>query len=46
MVYAEEVSVLLFMIKSFCKFVSEGKLMVAKCEKCVEVMLPLRPACL
>jgi len=34
-----------FGIESFYKFVGEGKLMGAKCNKCGEVMLPPRPVC-
>jgi len=34
-----------FGIESFYKFVGEGKLMGAKCNKCGEVMLPPRPIC-
>lgn len=34
-----------FGIESFYKFVGEGKLMAAKCNKCGEVMLPPRPVC-
>jgi len=34
-----------FGIESFYKFVGEGKLMSAKCNKCDEVMLPPRPVC-
>jgi uncharacterized OB-fold protein len=34
-----------FSIESFYKFVSEGKLMGAKCSKCGAVMLPPRPVC-
>jgi len=42
---AENVPVAPFTIESFYKFVGEGKLMAAKCEKCGEVMLPPRPVC-
>jgi uncharacterized OB-fold protein len=34
-----------FGIESFYKFVGEGKLMGAKCNKCGMVMLPPRPVC-
>jgi len=34
-----------FGIESFYKFVGEGKLMGAKCNKCGEVLLPPRPVC-
>jgi len=34
-----------FGIESFYKFVGEGKLMGAKCNKCGEVMLPPRTVC-
>jgi len=34
-----------FGIESFYKFVGEGKLMGAKCNKCGMVMLPPRPLC-
>jgi len=34
-----------FGIESFYKFVGEGKLMAAKCNKCGLVMLPPRPVC-
>ena len=34
-----------FTIESFYKFVGEGKLMAAKCNKCGAVLLPPRPAC-
>ena len=34
-----------FGIESFYKFVGEGKLMGAKCNKCSEVLLPPRPVC-
>jgi len=34
-----------FGIESFYKFVGEGKLMGAKCNKCGYVMLPPRPVC-
>jgi len=34
-----------FGIESFYKFVGEGKLMAAKCNKCGMVMLPPRPVC-
>jgi len=34
-----------FGIESFYKFVGEGKLMGAKCNKCGLVMLPPRPVC-
>ena len=34
-----------FTIDSFYKFVGEGKLMAAKCNKCGAVQLPPRPAC-
>jgi len=36
---------LAFGIESFYKFVGEGKLMAAKCNKCGLVMLPPRPVC-
>lgn len=36
---------LTFGIESFYKFVGEGKLMAAKCNKCGIVMLPPRPVC-
>jgi len=34
-----------FTIESFYKFVSEGKLMAAKCGKCGNLLLPPRPVC-
>ncbi|MBE0511554.1 Zn-ribbon domain-containing OB-fold protein [Candidatus Bathyarchaeota archaeon] len=34
-----------FTIESFYKFVSEGKLMAAKCSKCGTLLLPPRPVC-
>ena len=34
-----------FTIESFYKFVSEGKLMAAKCNKCGYVLLPPKPIC-
>ena len=34
-----------FTIEGFYKFVGEGKLMAAKCNKCGAVLLPPRPAC-
>ena len=34
-----------FTIESFYKFVSEGKLMAAKCSKCGAMLLPPRPLC-
>ena len=34
-----------FTIESFYKFVSEGKLMAAKCRKCGTLLLPPRPVC-
>ncbi|MCZ2856633.1 MAG: Zn-ribbon domain-containing OB-fold protein [Candidatus Bathyarchaeota archaeon] len=34
-----------FTIESFYKFVTEGKLMAAKCSKCETVLLPPRPVC-
>ncbi len=34
-----------FTIESFYKFVSEGKLMAAKCSKCGNILLPPRPIC-
>jgi len=42
---AKNVSAALFTIESFYKFVGEGKLMGAKCNKCGNVMLPPRPMC-
>jgi len=42
---AENVSVAPFTIESFYKFVGEGKLMAAKCDRCGQVMLPPRPVC-
>ena len=34
-----------FTIEGFYKFVSEGKLMAAKCRKCGAMLLPPRPLC-
>jgi len=34
-----------FNIEGFYKFVSEGKLMAAKCSKCGTMLLPPRPLC-
>ena len=34
-----------FTIESFYKFVSEGQLMAAKCNKCEAITMPPRPAC-
>ena len=34
-----------FGIESFYKFVGDGKLMAAKCDKCGMMMLPPRPMC-
>jgi len=34
-----------FTIESFYKFVGEGKLMAAKCNKCGDVLLPPKPIC-
>lgn len=34
-----------FTIEGFYKFVSEGKLMAAKCSKCGAMLLPPRPLC-
>jgi len=34
-----------FTIESFYKFVSEGKLMAAKCNKCGNILLPPKPMC-
>jgi len=34
-----------FTIESFYKFVSEGKLMAAKCNKCGNILLPPKPIC-
>jgi len=34
-----------FGIESFYKFVGEGKLMAAKCNKCGQTLLPPRPVC-
>jgi uncharacterized OB-fold protein len=34
-----------FTIESFYKFVSEGKLMAAKCSKCGTLLLPPKPVC-
>ena len=34
-----------FTIDSFYKFVSEGKIMAAKCNKCEATMLPPKPVC-
>jgi len=34
-----------FTIESFYRYVGEGKLMAAKCNKCGKVMLPPRPVC-
>ena len=34
-----------FTVSSFYKFVSEKKLMAAKCDKCGTVLLPPRPMC-
>ena len=34
-----------FTIESFYKFVREGKLMAAKCDKCGTLLLPPRPMC-
>ena len=34
-----------FTIEQFYKFMSEGKLMAAKCEKCGKIHLPPRPIC-
>jgi uncharacterized OB-fold protein len=34
-----------FTIESFYKFVEEGKVMAAKCNKCGAMFLPPRPAC-
>jgi hypothetical protein len=34
-----------FIIESFYKFVSEGKLMAAKCGECGAILLPPRPMC-
>jgi uncharacterized OB-fold protein len=33
-------------IESFYRFIGEGKLMAAKCNKCSELMLPPRPICI
>jgi hypothetical protein len=35
----------LFTIESFYKFVKEGKLMGAKCNKCGQVIVPPKPMC-
>jgi len=35
----------LFTIESFYHFISEGKLMAAKCKKCDTLLLPPRPVC-
>lgn len=34
-----------FTVDSFYKFIDEGKLMAAKCQKCGTLHLPPRPAC-
>jgi uncharacterized OB-fold protein len=34
-----------FTIDSFYKFISEGKVMAAKCNKCGSVLLPPKPVC-
>ncbi|MCW4018184.1 MAG: Zn-ribbon domain-containing OB-fold protein [Candidatus Bathyarchaeota archaeon] len=34
-----------FTIEQFYKFLSEGKLMAAKCQKCGKIHLPPRPIC-
>jgi uncharacterized OB-fold protein len=34
-----------FTIEQFYKFLSEGKLMAAKCQKCGKIHLPPRPLC-
>jgi len=34
-----------FTIDSFYKFISEGKVMAAKCSKCGSVLLPPKPVC-
>jgi len=36
---------LLFSIESFYKFISERKLMAAKCRKCGMILVPPRPMC-
>lgn len=34
-----------FTIESFYKFIGEGKLMAAKCNKCGSILLPPKPIC-